>query len=185
MIEDTLKKIVELEKSYKRINLLERKKERMGLDEEEESRLMEIIETYNKECEDLVMNIVEFLINQMISDDGMESLIKINGYVEWNGKKKMSIEDFEKVLDRQMELSAEDINNIEEELQRLHRDIFKGFEDFCKSEGIYEFFNQLGQTIINDERGDIIDVVSYIDSIYKDFAEIFGIELSEIKLFFY
>jgi hypothetical protein len=185
VIEVALKKIAELEKRYRKIELLERKQTRMGLDNDEKKELKQLIKKYNEECDFVVEEIIAYLINLLISSEGKKSLKKINKLINWNGEKRITFKEFEGILEVASKLNEEEIMEVEISLVKLHADIFRGLEKLCSSEGMMDLLSQIGKVIVNSENGDILDTISYIDSVYKDFADLLGIELPEVKLMYY
>ena len=184
-MEETLKKLDELDAIHKKMDLLERKHDRMGLNREESLKLKELRNKYYEELEIVIEKSMNGLLDILMSADGKKSLNNIKRKVPWSGGKIINFEEFEEILDAIEKLTPDEIDDIEEDLITLHADVFKGFENFCSTKEIYNALNEIGQHISLFEDGGIIDVVNYIDNIYKDFAEIFGIILPEIKLRYY
>jgi hypothetical protein len=97
----------------------------------------------------------------------------------------MKAEEFELIINKSASLNEKELQIISEQLNILHEDVFKGIEMVCKSKTMFNTLDNLGKNLTNNSEGDILDVINYIDNIYKDFADIFEIELAEIKLFYY
>lgn len=185
MIEKSFKKIEELEAVYRKINLMERKRERMGLTDTESIQLKEMITYYNTECNVVIGELIEYIIDSVISLKGVHALKRIKSIVDWNGKRLMKEKEFEKIISQSINLNESELQTINEQLSILHEDVFKGIETVCKSETMFDMLNNLGKNLTNSDEGDILDVINYIDNIYRDFADIFEIDLAEIKLFYY
>jgi hypothetical protein len=185
MFDEEIKKLEQLEKIYKKIDLLERKRERMGIDEEEIVDLMKMKDDYYKTFDGLMSKILETIIETSMSSEGKKELKKIQNLVPWSGKKEMSIDDFESILDAGKSLTDKDIMQIEKSLEKIHMDVFKGFELFCRTQVIFDALDEIGKSLTISSQGGIEDVVRTIDDIFKNFGEIFGIDLPEIKLVFY
>ena len=185
MIEESFKKIEELEVVYKKINLMERKRERMGLTDAESIQLKKMITYYNTECNIVIEELVEYIIDNVISSKGKHALKRIQSIINWNGKRLMKEEEFENIMSESVSLNQKELGTINEQLIILHEDVLKGMESMCKSEAMFDTLNNLGKNLTNSDEGDILDVINYIDNIYRDFADIFEIDLAEIKLFYY
>lgn len=185
MFDEEIKKLEQLEKIYKKIDLLERKRERMGIDEEEIIDLMEMKDDYYETFDGLVSKMIETIIEASMSNEGKRELKNIQKLIPWSGKKEMSIDDFEVILDAGQKLTDKDIVQIEKSLEKIHMDVFKGFEMFCRSKSVFNALNEIGKSVTLSSQGGIEDIVRMIDDIFKSFGEIFGIYLPEIKLVFY
>ncbi len=185
LFDEILKKLDQLEDTYKKFNILERKKERMGLTTEESVKLKEIKSLYYDDFNVFLNTLMEQLINSLLSTDGKKCLLKIKEMVPWSGKNILTVDDFEEILDAGEKLTTSDIIVIEESLISLHLDVFKGLEQICKNKSVYDALDEIGKSISLSSDGGISDVVTYIDDMYRDFGEIFGIELPEVKLYYY
>jgi hypothetical protein len=185
MFDDVLKRLVELEGTNKKIDLLERKRDRMGLYDEEVEVLFGMKEDYFFGTEKIIKKMMKELINVLMSKKGKKNLANIQKMVSWNGEKIITFEDFENILIFADQLSSDEINDLDKELTELHLDVFKGLESFCEKKEVYNALDSIGRHMSVDGKGGIADIVQYIDDIYKDFGEIFGIELPEVKLFYY
>jgi hypothetical protein len=185
MFNEEIKKLEQLEKLYRKINLLERKRDQMGINEEEIGKLMEMKDEYYEGFDNIVGKILESVIEASMSKEGKKELKKIQKLIPWSGTKEMSIDEFEIILDAGKDLTEKDIMQIEKSLEKIHVDVFKGFEVFCRAENIFNALNEIGKSLTLSSQGGIEDVVRTIDDIFKNFGEIFGIYLPEVKLFFY
>jgi hypothetical protein len=185
LFEKELKRLSELEVMYRKIDLLDRKKKQMGLDEEEEERFKDTKKSYYDVYDQTISSLVDQIISSVISNKGKVALQNIQDILPWDGRSVITVDDFEKILMAGQDLDEETVYIIEENLQVLHLDVFKGLETFCSNRSIYIALESIGQSIAIGKEGGMENLVTYIDDIYRDFGEIFGIDLPEVKLFYY
>jgi hypothetical protein len=178
------KKIKEVEKILKKIELLNRKKEKMGLTEEEEQRLFSLNDYYYHSSQKGVQEVIDLLLSMIMNKSAKNSLKKIQKIIDWDGKYIIEEENLKSLLEETSRLSESQKKVIEDELINLHAQIFISFESFYNKSFFSFLLNDLGKMIINNSYGNIVDVVRYIDDIYRDLASMIGCELVEVEIDF-
>jgi uncharacterized protein YnzC (UPF0291/DUF896 family) len=185
VINSILDKLNELEGLYKKVNLLIRKKDRMGLTDEELEKLILLEEEYYDKFSYTINDLIKNIVDMIIGEKGKKSLKEIQKLVKWNGDNVLKFDDFEALLIESENLTEREVKKIEKNLIILHEDVFMGFEKFCEQKNILMVLDEMGKSISMDEQGGIKDVIKYIDNMYRDFADIFEINLPKVELFLY
>lgn len=178
-----LSKFDELDKMYNKITLYERKRDKMGLTDEEENILKHTRYDYFIRCEEIIGEIVEIFINKVITEEGKEALEHIQQYIPWDGKIIIHEKDIDSILESISKLDAKSLRLVKKSLKTLHSEVFESINDACQEEDILEGFDRLGVIITNGkEDSDIMDSLSYIDAIYREFGELLGVKLKVVTV---
>ncbi|MNV74632.1 hypothetical protein D3C71_1678710 [compost metagenome] len=117
-----------------------------------------------------------------MSKKSYDALTQIQKIIPWNGGTMIDGEEIDAIMIAESRLNDEQRDFIEKQLEILHYETFKSIEVYCDTEAGYESFNELGKILSSDKTEDILYSLSYIDNIYREFGEIFGIELTEVEV---
>lgn len=174
----------QMKQIYKKVDLLNRKQKLFGLTSEEEKRLRkyrtqswllhdELIETH------LNISVMPYLITKEYEI----ALKEIREIIPWNGGIVRSDEDLEGISDRFLLLTEEEKEKLAIKLEFLHIHIMQQFELFCSSEEGYRYIQDVSKVITTEEDGNVLDVLVYLDTRYRDLANLLEIELQEVEVF--
>lgn len=176
-----------LKEIYNGLQLYSKKQERFGfLDEEEilqrEDWLVEF-RILQDEIRDYTMD--EHLFELLHNEETRDLESKIRKIVPaWNGGSIVRLEEFEDILDISLQMTRDDLIELSISLIDLHRNMMINFSEFCKDEENLDHIKDLAVLVVGHTGGTVMDVVRYIDERYREFAEIFAIELFEIRVMF-
>lgn len=184
IIKMIFKSVNETDNLYRKINLLEKKKDKMGLIEDEEFELKDLRVKYFIRSEEIISNIVEVILNKIMTELAIKSLNKIQEFIPWKGRLLIHSEEVDAVMNAVYKLDESELSKVRKELRKLHREIFKSINDVCQSDTVLDSFEKFGDMISSDGQGGIMEALSYIDTIYKDFGEIVGVELDSVVVDF-
>lgn len=174
-----------MQKLYKKYEILNKKQQAFGLTAEEESDIKRVktewVIAKEKMIEEhLNMTLFPYLLNEY----SHKAVSDIQEIVPWNGGIILSNKELQDISDAEANLSVEQREFIKSKLEYIHRLILQQFEEFCSTDEGWEYMNDVSKVLTNKDDGDIIEVVSYLDSIYRDFGELLGITLDEVEIYF-
>lgn len=178
------KKLTEI---YNGLQLYKKKEDRFGfLDEEEivqrEDWLIEF-RVLQEEIKDYSMDEHLFKLIHDTETRELDAAVK-RMIPAWNGGFVLRLEEFEDILDISLTLTEDDLVELSENLVELHKKMMTNFSEFAAKKENEEHIRDLAVVASGREDGSIMDIVRYIDDRYREFGELFGIELFEIKVMF-
>ena len=180
IVKEIFRNISKTDSIYKKINLLNRKKDRMGLTEDEEFDLKELKIKYFIVQEEIISDIVGVVLERIMNESALSSFQKIQELIPWKGRLLIHSQEVDDIMDAIEKLDQNQINEARKELKNMHRQIFLAINDACQDEYFLDSFERLGVMISGDKDGGIMDSLSYIDTIYKEFGELINANLDEV-----
>ncbi|MNM09767.1 hypothetical protein D3C76_03180 [compost metagenome] len=184
-LQDIYKIRTEMKRLYKKYELLNRKQSLFGLTPEEEISLNKFkIEwaIFKEEMIEAHFNMTVF--PYLLDADANKVIDEIRKIVPWNGGFILRDEELLKLSDAEKDLTDDQKSFIEKKIEYIHKLTLQNFEEFCSTDEGWEYMNEVSKVITNNDEGNIIEVVSYLDMRYRDFAEILGIKLEEVEIYF-
>lgn len=173
----------QMEKLKKKIDLLRKKDETMGLTVEEVNKHRDLQTEHFVLHDELIETFLkEYLFDILMNNKANQAVKEIQKYVPWNGGFVLRNEEFDRILEVGNSLSEEELQYIEDQLDLAHAELFNAFEKFVDTDEGFEYCLELSKNITRCDEGDIISLISYMDSRYREFAEYLGLEISELEL---
>lgn len=183
VLKEVLSGLDETDALLKKITLMERKKSSWGLSEDDEFTLKDMKVTYYIRCEEILSDIFAAVIDKLMTISAEDSLKKIQELIPWNGRLLIHSEKIDAVNDAIENLSKKQLKALEKELQNIHRQVFYYLNIACQDEVFLDSFEKLGSMVSGgQENSGILDSLSYIDTIYQDFADLIGAKLDKVVL---
>lgn len=170
-------------KYHKKINLLNKKKIQIGLDKEEEKNLDEYRIQFWILHEELIethLNIT--VIPYLTSKESSDILKDIQKIIPWKGGLIRRDQELEEIINAFEKLPKEQKEYIAKKLETLHLIILQSFESFCSTNEGYLYIQEASKVISDEEDGNILDVLVYLDARYRELAELLDIELQEVEI---
>lgn len=170
---------------HKKFEVLNKKQHSFGLTAEEENRLKKIRADWWTLREELVeshLNISVF--PYLLGKEANDAIKEIQKFIPWHGGLILRDEDLKIISDAEKNLTDEERELIEKKLSFVHKLTLQKFEDFCDSEEGWNYMNDVSKLLTNDETGDIVEVLIYLDARYREFGELLGIHLDEVEVYF-
>lgn len=173
----------QMKKIYNKVNLLNKKKTSFGLTAEEEAKLSELRSQSWLLHEELIESHLNITVMPyLVTKEYNEALTAIQGMIPWSGGFVRKEEDLNGILDKFLDLSEDDKQRLSNKLEFMHILICQSFEDLCSSEEGYEHIREASKVITIEEDGNILDVLVYLDSRYRELADLLDIELQEVEV---
>jgi len=179
---EVFKKLNEVDVMYNSLHLLEKKRDRMGLTKEEEKKLMDMKIKYFTRCDQVIDEIVTLCISGIITKEGNTALQEIQKIIPWHGGTMVNREEVDSIKAVENKLTEDQREFLDKQLTTLHYEVFMSIEKFFNSEKGQEYFKELGKIVSSSETGDVMNALSYIDNIYREFGEMLGVDLPDVKI---
>lgn len=179
-----LNKLDMLDKIYRKIELLEKKQDRMGLTEEEEDILKETRLDYYFKYDDMVEDIASYLVRNLMTVKAKAALKSIQKVIPWKGGMILTELEYHEILSKGSVLEDSDLDHLEEQLRILHSEVFDSFEAFADTEEGQIYCTEMAKVISSGSDQNVLRVVDYLDARYREFGDLFGLELDHLEVVF-
>lgn len=174
---------VEMKELQKKLKLFKKKRERFGLDEEEKNEEVHVLREFfllKEEFIDLKME--EYIIKKIYDHEAYKMLDVIKKHVPWNGGLVIRNKDFNAILDKVDNFTSLQINLLTTTLIKLHAHIMKRLAEYANKPENIAYIEEVGKFVTQDNYGNILDIVTYIDTRFREFAEMILVELPDIDI---
>lgn len=173
----------QMEKIYKKVVLLNKKHDSIGLTDEENEKLNELRSESWLLHEELVethlnISVMPYLITPEYND----ALKVVTNMTAWKGGFIRREEDLNELFDKIIDLNDNEMQMIADKLELMHLMVMQRFELFCSSEEGYDHIKKVSKVITTETDGNVLDVLAYLDSRYRELAELLDIELQEVEV---
>jgi uncharacterized protein YnzC (UPF0291/DUF896 family) len=174
--------IEEIEKKLAKIQTFEKKRKIMGLSEEEKIKVKNMKQEYFLGYEEMIEGVINvYLIPQIHDAKCLKLLSDIQEMVPWSGGLIIRDADFQSITQAGEKLTNKEQQKLKILISKLHVKAMANFNEVVnESKENYESIQEYGKVITARETGNIFDVISYIDSRYREFAEMMGFELPDV-----
>lgn len=167
----------------KKLDILFKKKRTFGLTIEEDKNYREFqTQFYTLHDEYIDIKVENVLLTHLYDKDTTMALKTIQAIVPWSGGFVIRESEFEGILESEITLSKEQKVMIENNLIKIHKEVLNNFEKMTQNEDVLDFLIDMGKFVSQKKDGDIGDLARYIDSRYREFGELLGIELEELEI---
>ena len=122
------------------------------------------------------------MLPYVLTPEANKALQEIQGIINWNGGLIRREEELNAIIDKATELTEQEKKLIADKLELIHRSVLEQFELLCMSEDGYRYICDVSKVITEEQDGNVLDVLVYLDARYREFAELLDIELQEVEI---
>lgn len=168
---------------HKKVELLNKKRSAFGLTLEEEEKLEKyLLESWVLHEELIETHLKITVFPHLLDKETNKLLSSIQKILPWNGGLIRRTEDYENVINRVLNVSSIEKEYIVNKLQLLHKQVLNNFESFCSTEQGYFHMMEASKVLSAEEDGNILDLLVYLDTMYRELAELLDIHLEEVEV---
>lgn len=168
-----------------RMRTYKKKRERFGLTDEEAQEQRKMLREFYLLQEEVIDSRLEEVFFPLLYTTESRNLIKvIQKDIPWNGGCVIRNVDVDNIMDAIEKLNGQKRKVIYNAIIRIHEIALAKFQDYCNeaTEQNLDWLEQVSTFIVGHEYGTIFDIIGYIDTRYRDFADLLGIELPDLDI---